>query len=74
MWKALWQKGLSLILAPMGKRPPLCHASPFLPARVSHWRLVGFVDEDECGPLHNGRAGAHEGDMDILDLAFTSPS
>ena len=36
--------------------------------------LIGLFDEDEGGPLHNGRAGAHEGDLDIFDLALTGPS
>jgi hypothetical protein len=33
---------------------------------------VGFFDEDKCGPLHNGSAGANEEDIDIFDLAFAS--
>ena len=35
---------------------------------------IGCVDKDECSPLHNGSAGANEGDMDIFDLVFPSPS
>jgi hypothetical protein len=35
---------------------------------------VGFIDEDERGPLHDGRAGAHERDLDIFDLTFTRTS
>ena len=38
------------------------------------YRLVGFFDEDKGRPLHNGRAGTNEGDLDIFDLAFPSPS
>jgi hypothetical protein len=52
----------------------LWYASPLLPARVGQCGLVGIFDEDEGGPLHNGRAGANEGDIDIFDLAFTSTS
>ena len=37
-------------------------------------RLIGFVDEDKRSPLHHWRARAHEGDLDIFDLAFTRPS
>src|SRR5262249_36345292 len=35
---------------------------------------IGFVDEDKCGPLHNGRARTNKGDVDIFDLAFTRPA
>lgn len=47
------------------------------PALLACWGnigLVGFVDEDEGGPLHNRSAGADKGDMDVFDLAFRSPS
>ena len=45
-------------------------ASPLFQARGAQCRSIGFVDENECRPLHNGRAGAYEGDFDIFDLAF----
>ena len=52
----------------------LWHASPFLPVRVAQGWLIGFFHENKCSPLHNGRASANEGDVDIFDLAFLSPS
>src|SRR6266850_204898 len=35
---------------------------------------VGFLDEDEGGPLDDRRAGADERDVDVLDLAFPGTS
>ena len=46
--------------------------APCLRLGWAQWRSVWFFDEDECSPLHNGRAGANEGDVDIFDLALTS--
>jgi len=37
---------------------------------LSATQSIGLLDEDKGGPLHNGRAGTHEGDIDIFDLAF----
>jgi hypothetical protein len=50
------------------------HSTLLLLAGVGQYRLVGFFDEDKGRPLHNGRAGTNEGDLDIFDLAFPSPS
>ena len=36
--------------------------------------LIGLLDEYERGPLHNGSAGAYEGNIDIFDLTFTRAS
>jgi hypothetical protein len=44
------------------------------PGQEVQRRLVRFSDEDECRPLHNGRAGANEGDLNIFDLAFPRTS
>jgi hypothetical protein len=39
-------------------------------ARRGTHRSIGFSDEDEGSPLHDGRAGTDEGDVDIVDLAL----
>src|SRR5262245_18446879 len=36
-------------------------------------RSIGLFDEDERGPLHDGRAGADERHVDVLDLALAGP-
>jgi hypothetical protein len=78
--------GAALGVEPRGSWPPagsaaklrrvpsranvLGNSSPFLPAKDAQYRSIGFIDEDEGGALHDGRAGAHEGDLDIFDLAL----
>lgn len=35
---------------------------------------IRFADKEKCRPLHDGSAGADEGDLDVFDLALLGAS
>src|ERR1019366_6393343 len=50
------------------------HQQLEFPCHLFFLYLIRFFDEDEGRSFHDGRTRADEGDVDVLDLAFTRTS